>query len=833
MSNNMQDNKTQDNFAFPKEWTVFGPVGKDDPEPDFAGMKDVPGELTIAGNRLARQKTAFADNHLDLAALLDSKKVGKTAYLLAVVEAAKAIEIELGAGADWWMKWWVNGAVVCDTLVTGNVSHPPSVLDHRFTARLKAGRNLLTVKVVSGNVSFVLAAGGPREMRAEVEIRKERDRLKAEESRRTGREIVERRQAAEERAQAELERRTRIEVSATGASASGAGARYQATVPDTLDLAERGAMALRALTQLADPESRYEVYLCAHMDQKPAFMSHGLSGVSHGQGGVCQPKAVEVLPLLRRMSGSTFNADVDRIMLESLLEDIEDDGLWWLKVSPTRKPSADDIVWTSTQPRAMLAVMRWYSDTGDPDLLKIAKRMVDGWIGKAVHYDSRAAYLACTYKRQGGFQKTGGEPDALAPYLFGPALQAYAEWHRMTGDRSGLDLGRQLVEFALKPAMWVKPDIGEWPTMSVPSEHAAWQGHFHTYTMGGMGLLDYAVAVNDAYLLEFAKNFYEYSRAYGIARLGHFPAVIGPLSMAKKWNEQHNTEAASGAMVSEGCCVADMIWMATRLSEAGVGDYWEDVDQYARNHLAELQLLDGDLLKQIYENSPAPTRALEPTTDTTQDVIDRSIGAFTSGGGPTVAFASYTICCVTNLSRALYQVWNAIVACRNDVAQINLLLNRASPWLDIDSHLPYEGRVVITNKTARKMHIRLPRWVDKKAVQCRLNDAPVPLAWLSNYLVVESVAPGDRVVLEFPVVQTTERWTELTYDITYAIELKANTVVDISPRADGPPWKHVRWDDGNLITVTGGLPLYRRGYYRQGQAPARKVWRHVAQPIFI
>ena len=31
---------------------------------------------------------------------------------------------------------------------------------------------------------------------------------------------------------------------------------------------------------------------------------------------------------------------------------------------------------------------------------------------------------------------------------------------------------------------------------------------------------------------------------------------------------------------------------------------------------------------------------------------------------------------------------------------MNLLLNRASPWIDVDSYLPYEGRVQLKNKTA-------------------------------------------------------------------------------------------------------------------------------------
>ena len=54
------------------------------------------------------------------------------------------------------------------------------------------------------------------------------------------------------------------------------------------------------------------------------------------------------------------------------------------------------------------------------------------------------------------------------------------------------------------------------------------------------------------------------------------------------------------------------------------------------------------------------------------------------------------------------------------VAQVNLLLNRASPWLDVDSCLPYEGKVVIRNKTAKRLYVRIPLWVNKREVQCHV-----------------------------------------------------------------------------------------------------------------
>ena len=56
---------------------MFGPVGKDDPEPEFAGMNTIPKELAIAGKRLVGQKAAFSDNRLDLGALLGGKEIGR------------------------------------------------------------------------------------------------------------------------------------------------------------------------------------------------------------------------------------------------------------------------------------------------------------------------------------------------------------------------------------------------------------------------------------------------------------------------------------------------------------------------------------------------------------------------------------------------------------------------------------------------------------------------------------------------------------------------------------------------------------------------------------
>ncbi|MFO1094303.1 MAG: hypothetical protein U0992_13505 [Planctomycetaceae bacterium] len=57
-------------------------------------------------------------------------------------------------------------------------------------------------------------------------------------------------------------------------------------------------------------------------------------------------------------------------------------------------------------------------------------------------------------------------------------------------------------------------------------------------------------------------------------------------------------------------------------------------------------------------------------------------------------------CCTANGAQGYYYAWHGITRFDQGVATVNLFLNRASPWMDIDSHLPYAGKVVLHNKTA-------------------------------------------------------------------------------------------------------------------------------------
>ena len=48
----------------------------------------------------------------------------------------------------------------------------------------------------------------------------------------------------------------------------------------------------------------------------------------------------------------------------------------------------------------------------------------------------------------------------------------------------------------------------------------------------------------------------------------------------------------------------DVVALAIQLTDAGVGDYWDDVDHYFRNGLIEFRIVDGVELERMKAVSP-------------------------------------------------------------------------------------------------------------------------------------------------------------------------------------------------------------------------------------
>jgi hypothetical protein len=316
-------------------------------------------------------------------------------------------------------------------------------------------------------------------------------------------------------------------------------------------------------------------------------------------------------------------------------------------------------------------------------------------------------------------------------------------------------------------------------------------------------LLEYALVTGDLALMNFVRDGYEFARHHGIPRLG-------------AWlNESPDVEV---------CTISDMIATAIKLTEAGMGDYYEDVDQAVRNQLVESQFLRADFLQQIAD--AAPKRVARPPQETTDRVIERCIGSMAPMlvVGYNKPFCLH--CCTGNGTQGFYYAWSKIVEPRGEAVQVNLLLNRASPWMDVDSYLPYEGKVILHNKTARSAYVRLPYFVDPTSVQVSAPNRSLVPRWMNKYLVLSEIRMGEAIQITFPIKEETATYTlynvlerpyfsemgnSLRTERQYACRFRGNTLVDIQPRITMP-----------------GYPVYLRDHYRRGAAPLESQRRYVA-----
>ena len=562
------------------------------------------------------------------------------------------------------------------------------------------------------------------------------------------------------------------------------GQYYQATVPDTLDLAERAKLSVHGLTSFLDATTDYAPWGHFAVDSsRPALLDRAGGWPNWG-------KIAEATAKMRYMCGSTEGIDNQLASLRGMVA----------KLPPSTVSNHGFV----PHARVLIALAYLYQWSPTPALHDLIVAYGNGF-KKSVRNVDDCSYCGAEAPPDLG-EKGGNVLGWMNPYIDGTSARALAMWGTLDKDPSYIALAQRLAKGFL-PAKYWSPEAE--PQAVVGGERGHFMGHMHSYVQGMLGMLYAADAMHDAPLMEFVRSAYEYQRNFGIAQVGLF---------------------------GEGCTVGDMTQLAIKLSESGVGDYWEDVDCYVRNQLIEIQLMDRDLLCQVTRTMDGTFANNYAATDRDYtNALDRVIGTCTDDAThltktPQLSAVS-TICGPGNVTAGIYLAWEAIVRCKDGRAQVNLLLNRASPWLDVDSCLPYQGKVVIRNKTAKSLSVRIPRWVDRAAVEVKAGGQMLIPSWLNRYLLLGAINAGDVITITFPMVTTTEKyslkwrqtefWQECSLPrpswsndrpMVYTMTFKGNTLVDISPRDRGK-----------------GIPLYQRNALRAGtEAPMRTVTRFVA-----
>ena len=616
------------------------------------------------------------------------------------------------------------------------------------------------------------------------------------------------------------------------------GRQYESEMPDTLDLAERGALAIRGMTNVADPADDYLVFFLGDfVDWVPgrAFLRHHWPADVEG----AQPKFMEALPLLRIMSGSDFNRELDDRMMDALLHMTAPDGLTyfpmddrpWRKHHPTLAAGVPHAC-AFTEGRMILALNMWQQHDGNALWDELARKKIDKLRSLAatedgcLYWPEPVVYPGASYFPLGTTSLTGSMPRRWNALDAAMVAHGSAQYYDITGNRSALELAQGLVRYYRRHGQ-VYADNGRFVL-----------SHFHISTAGLIGALQTGFAAEDEELIEFARGGYDFAREMGEPLVGFFPEHLPTDPGQPDWKFYRDRAGGRGG-TCETCEVADMILLAVKLSRAGIDDHWEDVERYTRNQFVENQMLRTDWVSKVPEvmandKSGQSHRAVFPVTgrraedaglfpaehelsktpgyvDET-DAAERLVGTWAGWAtandfldpvnGPGIMH-----CCTGNAARTLYTIWDSIVVREANSVRINLLLNRVSPWLDVDSHLPYEGRVDVRIKKATAIALRIPKWTRRDEVRCVVNGATRPARWAGNYVELDGLAEGDTVVISFPQSET--RVFRMIGENIYHLTMRGDTVIEIDPQ-------------GELY------PLYQRSHFRQSSAPLSRKKRFVS-----
>ena len=160
-------------------------------------------------------------------------------------------------------------------------------------------------------------------------------------------------------------------------------------------------------------------------------------------------------------------------------------------------------------------------------------------------------------------------------------------------------------------------------------------------------------------------------------------------------------------------------------------------------------------------------------------LLRRYLGGF-GMGEPSAIKPEVLGCCSANGAHALVRAWQGILQHRDGVTTVNLLLNRASPWLDVDSHLPHEGRVVLHIRDTRAVRVRIPAWLSVENVRATLDNHPATPRRDGHFLRFDELKSGSVIALSFDVPERTEKHTFAGREQT--LTFRGGTVTNIEPR---------------------------------------------------
>jgi hypothetical protein len=296
-------------------------------------------------------------------------------------------------------------------------------------------------------------------------------------------------------------------------------------------------------------------------------------------------------------------------------------------------------------------------------------------------------------------------------------------------------------------------------------------GHMHAGLRILAGAADYALYMKDAVLFDQINTIYLDVMKIPGSRFGFLP------EMAYRGDDLVGCET---------CAVMDFVSLSTTLANNGHPEYWGNVERIVRNQLAESQMVDGSWLK--------PGDKPDTEYSSWRDVGSRMVGGFAGWSSPTHLLAyregangrtrAFQNCCVGSGVHAFYIAWKSASRFEKGVLSVNMHFDKLLPQAEIRCYQPYKGTLSVTLKTACKVRVRVPDFVDAKDVTVSSNKGEVKAAVENGYLECGPRRAGENIEITYPVPVREEEiaiGNPMHRQYHYQVTWKGDTVVRMKP----------------------------------------------------
>lgn len=476
---------------------------------------------------------------------------------------------------------------------------------------------------------------------------------------------------------------------------------------------------------------------------------------------------------MRDITGSDYGRDVEKAFHKRMRGYISDEGYVWCAPGAYNEGDINAIyeekdkiihIWGTT--KIIKSLSEDYKRTKNPESKELAQKIIHK-LKEFVVWEENGCYIPCGH---GGMRQDGTV--ALPSSLHAPIVEPLLTYWEATGDKDGLDFAKAYADGMINGLMPGGVKFAEDGNIGM--------GHGHITMHAVWGIARLGVVLNDHKYTDFAKRVWDWMLSRGTGT-GWFPA-------APEWAE-YGTEV---------CLISDMMSTASHIAQAGYPEYYDYIERYMRNYIANLQFIATPEFEEKYRlvNKDLPKEEVEKGLEQVRTFQGGFYNAGLSdfentllgGGGYIFKIAG---CCAPEGIRAVYTSWLNTIT-RNPKSAlgpagvyVNMSFTRKSEWCDTISYLPTTGRLTVKAKIKDDFYIRPPHWAPKESVKAFKNNDSVDVKWSNDYIRF-TAEPGDELTITYPIVrfhhEVSGLWPKSGPNLTMKFQWEGNEVVNVHPR---------------------------------------------------